>query len=233
MDDMIKFRSPEYCVDIVVCIDLTSDMHIFIEEFKEKAINFYESFIDAMEENGHEISQFRIRVIGFGDTVSGVKSIVDSGKFFLLPDEKKEFGCFVRSLPGIKLQYSFANIGLEAIEMAMKSDWTNAGDRQKHVILMLTSSAVYKNREKSGNPSCPEGMPVDLDELARWWKNGVPNGSFNPKSGRMAVFAPEAYPWSDMMSWNRCWIEPCRLGAGPFDVDYQLVIDVLPNVIFG
>ena len=194
----------EYCVDMVMCIDMTTGEYGFIKDFKENAIRFYDLLMDAMEDSGHLIDQLRIRIIGFRDFIIGAEPIVDSGKFFLLPDEIEEFESFVRGLQIVTGDFS-PKTGLEAIAMALKSDWTQKGTKQKHVIFVYTNSASYKLREMADNSHYPEGMPTDLAELGRWWNEGVPNGSYKPRSGRLVITAPNAYPWTGMSEWDRCW----------------------------
>ena len=221
-----KQQEMDYCVDIVVCIDLTNSMQNYIEEVKESALSFPVKFVEAMEQNGHDIGQLRVKVIGFRDFGSDSEPIVDSGEFFVLPDENKEFECFVRDLQ-VNTGGDIPESGLEAIALAMKSDWTTEGNRQRHMILVFTDAPAHPLGFGSESANYPDGLPVDLAELGRWWNEGIPNGAYNPRCGRLVVFAPDAYPWIDMQTWNRYWHAPSKPEMYIDDIDIEEVIDVL------
>ena len=218
----------DYYVDIVMCIDLTKSMYDYIEEVKKKVIVFPELYMDTMEAVGRNVSQFRVRVIGFRDFGFSSEPIVDSGKFFLLPEENIEFECFVRDLQ-VDTGGDIPESGLEAIALALKSDWTNEG-RHRHIILLFTDAPAHPLCFGSDSVHYPEDMPSDLEELRRWWGNGVPNGSFKPNSGRLMVFAPEVYPWKDMLVWNRYWYVPLEAGL---TVDGEIIADAIDLLVGG
>lgn len=226
MRDMQGNLMGDYCVDIVMCIDLTRSMRNYIEEVKRKAIVFHELFIEAMDDVGHEVAQLRIRVIGFRDFGYGAEPIVDSGRFFMLPDENKEFERFVLGLQ-VDTGGDIPESSLEAIALAMKSDWTNEGSKLRHVVLMFTDAPAHPLGFGSDSARYPKGMPSDLAELGSWWQCGVPNGTYDKNAGRLVVFAPEAYPWNEMRGWNRYWHEPSKAGAGLDGLALNDVFDVL------
>ena len=117
--------------------------------------------------------------------------------------------------------------GLEAIAMAMKSDWTNEGFRQRHIILVFTDAPSHPLGFGSKSVHYPDGIPVDLAELERWWELGVPNGSYNPRIGRLVVFAPNAYPWNEMMSFERYWHVPSKAGVDVDEIELDLALSCL------
>ena len=219
-----------YGVDMVMCIDVTCAMSPIIGKINEYARSIYGKFVKAMEEEGKSVCRFRIRVIGFRDFKFDAKPIVDSGKFFLLPDDNKEFECFVRVLQA-EGGGDTPESSLEAIALALKSKWTNECSRQRHIILVLTDAPAHSLGCGSDSVHYPDGMPVDLAELGRWWDEGVPNGSYKPESGRLVVFAPEFYPWNEMVLWNQYWHAPCRAGSGLIDLEFEEIIDLLAGVV--
>lgn len=221
-----KQQVMDFCVDIVMCIDLTNSMHDYIEEVKTTVIRFQDMLTEAMEEAGREPGQLRTRVIGFRDFGSDSEPIVDSGKFFVMPAESEELERFVR---GLKLDTGGdkPKSGLEAVALAMKSDWTTEGNRQRYMILVFTDASAHPLGFGAESVHYPDGMPADLDELEKWWSEGVPYESFKPKCGRLVVFAPEVYPWIDMQTWNRYWYVPSKAGLNLDDIDIREAIDVL------
>ena len=221
----------DYNVDIVICIDLTNSMRDYIEEVKDKTLGFHEQYLEAMEQADISVARLRVKVIGFRDFGFGSEPIVDSSKFFELPDESEEFERFVRALQ-VDTGGDIPESGLEAIALAMKSDWLNVKKRQRHIMLMFTDAPAHPLGFGSDSVHYPEGMPADLAELARWWVEGVPNGSYNPRSGRLVVFAPEVYPWNEMSKWYSSLLVPPKAGAFIDERDFEYAVDMLVRGFF-
>ena len=232
MTDLQGNAVGDYCVDLVMCIDATMSMAPILEEVKENAISFYGKFVEAMEEAGKDVEKLRIRVIAFRDFKADDEPIVDSANFFDLPDESEAFESFVRGIEPSGGGDVPEN-ALEAIALAVKSEWTTQGDKQRHVILVFTDAPAHELGKLAGESSYPEGMPADLATLGSWWE-GVDQsavGTYKRKFGRMVVFAPEAYPWTEMRAWNRYWFVPSKAGLGLEEVDMNEAMDVLVGSI--
>ena len=216
-----------YNVDIVMCIDGTGSMSPIIEEVKENALSFYKKFIDAMEEEDKTVDAVRVKVIVFRDYGADAKPMEES-KFFVLPDEDAEFNAFVKGIEAIG-GGDIPENALEAIALALKSDWTVGGTKQRHAILVFSDAPALELSARAGVPGYPVGMPKDLAELGSWWEGtsqemGSP---YNPKYGRLVCFVPNAYPWTDIQTWNRYWPAFSAAGKGLDDVDIQAAIDLL------
>ena len=54
-----------YCVDISICLDGTGSMAPIIDEVKDNALAFCDKFHKAMEANGKNVDQLRVKVIPF------------------------------------------------------------------------------------------------------------------------------------------------------------------------
>ncbi len=217
----------EYCVDIVMCIDATGSMAPIIEEVKSNAISFYQRFIEAMDENDKEVEQLRIKVIVFRDYIADAEPMAES-EFFLLPDQTDSFKSFVSSIEASGGGDTAEN-ALEAIALALKSDWTTGGSKRRHAILVFSDAPALPLGERKDCAGYPSGMPADIAELGSWWEGTTQtlSSSYQPKAGRLVAFVPNAEPWTEMQAWNRYWPAFSPAGTGLADVDIQSAIDLM------
>lgn len=215
----------DYNVDIVMCIDATGSMASIIEDVKRNALSFYQKFVDEMEAKAKSVQQLRIKVIAFRDYSVDSEAMVES-KFFVLDEESREFHDFVNAIEasggGDEPESS-----LEALALAMKSDWVRTGSVRRHVIIMYTDASALKLGEKSGETGYPSGMPSDLAELREWWEGQ----RMEKRAKRLLVFAPDMEPWSDMVDWSNAFHTASKAGAGCDDTDIQTCIHMLVNSI--
>jgi len=216
-----------YNVDIVLCIDGTKSMGPFIEGVKNTAKNFPNKVTEAMAEVNWGISTLRVKVIVFRDCYNdGEKSIEISG-FFTLPGQKNNFNNFISSIKtfggGVE-----SDSGLEAIALAMKSDWNNDSERRRHLIALWTDSSAYKLEEVQGESrpeNYPLGIPLTFEELTDLWhENGVKFMSRMAK--QLFIFAPDEYPWNVMGTDWECTIwMPSKAGEALSDMDMKMILD--------
>ena len=215
----------DYNVDIVMCIDATGSMASIIDDVKRNALSFYQKFVDEMEAKAKSVQQLRIKVIAFRDYSVDSEAMVES-KFFVLDEESREFHDFVNAIEasggGDEPESS-----LEALALAMKSDWVRTGSVRRHVIIMYTDASALKLGEKSGETGYPSGMPSDLAELREWWEGQ----RMEKRAKRLLVFAPDMEPWSDMVDWSNTFHTASKAGAGCDDTDIQTCIHMLVNSI--
>lgn len=220
-----------YNVDIVMCIDGTGSMSPIIEEVKENALSFYKKFIEAMDAEDKTVDAVRVKVIVFRDYGADSNPMEES-KFFELPAEDAEFNAFVH---GIEASGGgdLPENALEAIALALKSDWTVGGGKQRHVILVFSDAPALELSARATCPGYPAGMPKDLAELGAWWEGTSQElgSTYKVKAGRLVCFVPNAYPWTDIQTWNRYWPAFSQAGKGLEDVDMQLAIDLLVGSI--
>lgn len=217
----------EYCVDIVMCIDATGSMAPIIDEVKGNAISFYQRFVDAMEENDKEVEKLRIKVIAFRDYGYDDEPMVQS-EFFNLPDQNEEFKSFVNSIEAKGGGDSPEN-ALEAIALALKSNWTTSGSKRRHVILVFSDAPALPLGERASSASYPSGLPTDIAQLGAWWEgtDQTLGSTYQAKAGRLVAFVPNAEPWTELQAWNRYWPAFSPAGTGLSDVDIQSAIDLM------
>ena len=216
-----------YCVDIVMCIDATAAMNPIIDEVKRNADSFYRRFVDSMEENAKEVSQLRVKVIAFRDYGCDTEPIVESD-FYTLPDQNDAFTSFVNYITATGGGDGPEN-ALEAIALALKSDWTTEGTFRRHVVLVFSDAPALPLGERSVSPFYPSDLPANFAQLSAWWEGTDQTfvSNFQPRFGRLVAFVPEAEPWTEMLAWNRYWPAFSPAGSGLQEVDIQSAIDLL------
>ena len=221
----------EYNVDIVMCIDATGSMAPIIDEVKSNAISFYQRFVDSMEENDKDVAQLRIKVIVFRDYGCDDEPMVESS-FYSLPDQNEEFRSFVNAIEA-KGGGDGPENALEAIALALKSDWTTGGSRRRHAILVFSDAPALPLGERSGSSAYPGGLPENLAQLGAWWEgpDQTLGSTYQAKAGRLGACVPNTEPWTELQAWNRYWVKFTPAGTGLEDVDIQSAIDLMVGSI--
>lgn len=220
-----------YNVDIVMCIDCTGSMGDLLNTVKGNALKFYPDLKESCAAKGKEISELRIRAIAFRDFgYDGSDAIVDTG-FLNIPDQEDKFKSFVNGLTPAGGGDEPEN-GLEALAMAINSDWTTGGDKRRHVIVVWSDASTHPvNTVGCGNPTYPHGMPSNFDELTDWWENEQ-GGKMNKQAKRLILFAPDASAWTEIgLNWQNAIHHPAKAGAGLEDVDYKTILAAIVNSI--
>lgn len=220
-----------YNVDIVMCIDCTGSMSDLLDTVKANALKFYPDLKARCDEKGKEISELRIRVIGFRDLgYDNANAITDSG-FLSIPEDEDKFkgiiNSFVATGGGPEPES-----GLEALAMAINSDWTHGGDRRRHVVVVWTDASTHKLGETgTTNPLYPDVVPANFDELTDWWEDEQ-GGKMKKSSKRLIIFAPDASAWTEIgLNWTNTIHHTAKAGAGLEDVDYETILAALVNSI--
>jgi len=220
-------------VDLVLCIDGTASMVPIIENVKESARNFYGKIVEALSKKERKVDGLRIKVIVFRDYYCDGDRAMEISDFFELPAQAEGFNRFVSSIEAVGGGDEPEN-GLEAIFLAMKSDWVKEGVKKRHIIMVWTDASAHKLEEASGGSkplNYPQDMPSTLTELSDQW-NDSQSGMMNLAAKRLIVFAPDMYPWSTLgTEWDNALWEPSEAGRGLGDTDVKTVLDVLAGSI--
>jgi hypothetical protein len=113
---------------------------------------------------------------------------------------------------------------LEALALAMKSDWVRTGSVRRHVIIMFTDASALPLGTRAGQTGYPADMPKDFAELREWWEEKY----MEKRAKRLLLFAPDATPWSDMADWrNTFYYIASKAGVGCDDIDIESCIHLL------
>ena len=214
--------------DIVFCIDLTGSMSPIIENVKKSAINFHDELVRYLGTKSRDVEQLRLKVIGFRDIYVDSKPFEES-RFFLIPQELEEYKKFVMGLRATG-GGDEPESGLEALVKAIKSDWTQEGLKKRHVIVVFTDASAHK-LEKDVDARVP-GMPKNLNEAEILWCAASQDADvkLDQQAKRLVLFAPNSYPWSDIVTdWDLAWHEICKGGEGLDDLTMNTIYNFLAN----
>lgn len=223
-----------YNVDIVMCIDGTASMGKFIDQVKANALSFHDQLTTAMEATGKFLQGLRLKVIVFRDYGCDAEPMTESA-FFTLPAENEEFQNYVNGIQ-VSGGGDLPENSLEAIAHALKSDWVTEGTKKRHIVVMFTDAPALELGERAESPNYPEDMPKNLAELGAWWQSTDQNfkSSYDRNSGRLVVYAPNAYPWTaeGVGLWNRTVLTEIKPDKGLEELDgFDEVIAMLVATI--
>ncbi|MBO5143865.1 MAG: VWA domain-containing protein [Treponema sp.] len=221
----------KYNVDIVMCIDTTGSMGGLLDTVKLNALKFYPDLKSACEAKDKNIDQLRIKVIDFKDYNADGADGMRETEFFNIPEQEDKFKAYVNALTPNGGGDEPEN-GLEAISLAMNSDWTTGGDKRRHIIIIWTDASAHPLESSlTKNSFYPAGMPADFNEFTDWWEDEQ-GGKMNKSAKRLLIFAPDAAPWTEMgLSFDKAIHHTAKAGEGLTDVDYQTILNSIVQTI--
>lgn len=221
-------QSLKYSVDLVLCIDSTGSMSSIIERVKGSALRFYEDIEAVMKEKSKVIDTLRIKVISFRDYFEDGNNAMNESSFFTLPKDKEPFTAFIKTISASGGGDEPEN-GLEALALAIKSEWSKSGDRKRQIVVVWTDASTHK-LEKAEKPSTyPASMPKNFDELTDLWE-GQEHMNYSAK--RLIIYSPDAYPWTDIATnWQNTIHYPSKAGEGLNEIDYKEIINSIGNSV--
>ena len=216
-------------IDVVFCIDGTGSMYPCLESVKNNARRFHLEFVSAMTDLGSEIDSMRVKVIVFRDyEYDGAEAMVES-PFFELPDDDSEFSDFLAKVSASGGGDGPEN-GLEALYLAMKSDFTTGpNDRQVIVMFSDANALELKHPTRVTNSTYPADM-VDYDGLQIAWMCATQDSSFKlrEKNKRLVMFAPDGTKYKEISTgFNRTIFEPVDMADGLKDIDFKDIIKII------
>ncbi len=215
-----------YNVDLVFCIDVTGSMAPVLETVKTNALKLYPDLMKEMEKKDKWVDTVRIKVIAFRDFEADGKNALEVLDFVDLKEKQEEFRSFVTALKP-EGGGPIPENGLEALAMAMESDWNKGGDKRRHIIVVYSDAPTHPLEKKSEYK--PDGMPANFNELTDWWEG---QGKMEGTAKRLILFAPDAESWTDIAThWEQVIHYPSRAGEGLSDVDYETILAAIVNSI--
>ncbi len=187
---MIQARQSS--VDIAMCIDATGDMKEIMERVKEHAIALPRLIKEAGEtpEAFHRVVRVRVRVIVFRDFAADEEPLRAS-PFFDWEKERDAFEAYVRAIVAQGGGDPEEN-SLEALAVAMRSEWERVTPISRHIILLFTNASAHSLGDRFPTPNYPADLPKSMDELQSLWEFGMPN------SRRLVLFAPPDALWKQL-----------------------------------
>lgn len=217
--------SLSYVIDLVCCVDITASMKDMIGAVKSDLLRFSGDIENAAIQQGKTISRLRVKVIKFGDCYVDGKSALNETNFLDISNnnDKDYFLNFVNSIAVNQTESKKSN-GLEALALAIKSDWTKEGIRKRCVIGVWTDKSTYelKKTKNAGRANHIANMPDSFDELTRLWH------SQEECSRRLILYAPDSYAWNNIASaWANTIHYPSNAGKGLPKNDYQMILRLI------
>ena len=223
-----------YAVDIVFCIDVTGSMRPVISAVKNNVRSFHDLLGSEMAEKSKSISQLRVRVVAFRDFTDNPDDAIEFTDFFKLPGQQGEFEAFVSGLQADG-GGDEPESALEALAVAIDSEWERGLDRRRHVIVMFTDAAAHPLGDASVRdaPSYPKATPASIDELfERWGYPSSQDASMENAAKRLLLFAPDTIPWNAIAAdWNNTIFLPSRAGYGLEDYEMEEIVNAIANSI--
>jgi hypothetical protein len=125
-----------------MCIDTTGSMGGLLSLVKSNALKFYPDLKKACEEKDKNIDQLRIKVISFKDYNADGADGMHETEFYNIPEQEDNFKTYVNNLTPDGGGDEPEN-GLEAVALAINSDWTKGGDRRRHIVIVCFRPFFY------------------------------------------------------------------------------------------
>lgn len=187
-------------------IDGTESMEPFLEFLRDFVRNFYASLSEKIKErHGFREYKMRARVIVFRDYYADGAYAMEESDFFRLPEENAEFINYVNSIEA-KGGGDIPENALEALALAMKSDWAE-GNCGRQVIFLMSDSSAHPLEKAVGVdlPYYPKEMLHSYQELEQAWNFTTSFGNSKPspfcmdkRGKRLFLLVPDEYPWEKM-----------------------------------
>ena len=223
----------QYHIDVVFCLDCSGSMGPVIGLVKDTVLKITSDLVDKYKKKGKHVKELRVRIVAFRDLANDLNSLEISEFFLFEPSTHREdFKLFLNRLEpsggGDEPESA-----LEALAIAIGSDWTDKGDRQRHLIVMFTDASAHKLEDRIGAiPSqFSDVVPADLNGLTDNWDGGQAT-KLKKAARRLIIFGPDAYPWNEISdAWGQTVFLPSQAGKGLEDVEYSTILDTLTNGI--
>lgn len=214
-----------YQVDLVLCIDLTKSMSDLLASVQAVALQFHDDLQTMMRHENKEISELRVKVIGFRDFFYADAPALEVSDFFKLPEQNVEFAEFIGDLRASGGGDN-PESALEALSLAIKSDWEFGGAKRRHVITLWTDDAAHDLEEVRYRPLMHDypnsGIASSLEELSTWW---LDRRNIDQDGRRLVLFAPTLHPWDKIFrQWEETMHFPSEAGNGLKDADYTQIM---------
>lgn len=221
-----------YAVDIVLCVDATDSMSPILSDVKHSALTFPTRLAQEMTAKGRGISSLRLKVIAFRDYGDNAGDAMTETPFFRIPADLDAFERAVRAIEPVG-GGDEPESGLEALALAVGSDWERGLDRRRHVVVLFTDASAHPlgDPRQVAAATYPRTVPGSLETLFTQWGSGQSRSAVMENSAkRLLMFAPEVYPWNDISDdWNNTIFFPSKAGDGLEEWEMDQIIATIAN----
>ncbi len=221
-------------VDLVFLIDGTGSMQNALDAVKARALTLYKDIIEGLANKRRVVNKMRVKVIVFRDLYVDANAYEESDYFILSEkddDESRQFRSYIEGIRatggGDEPEHA-----LEALHRAMKLDFTPAlqGQKARHIIVLMTDASAHPLDDPQRSlpeyrDIYPSDMPRSIMELQAEWEE------MDPAAKRLIIFAPNAYPWPSLGTWNEAPHTPSEAGSGISDAVFEQVITAISGSV--
>lgn len=156
-------------------------------------------------------AETRMRLIAYKDMYMYADPFLCS-PFRLLPRDAGMLAQFAGNLGPLSLG-RYRSSGLEALLLAMHSDWAWNDNAVKHVIVLVADTPPHDIRSPLRTfdrryesvlnrliPSHDLPLPENLEELRMCWLNGV--GTMDNWNNFLLLYVPDCVEWREIATWD-------------------------------
>ena len=226
-------------VDLVLCIDVTSSMKPIIDTIKGMALSLYDDMIAALAKR-RKVNEFRVKVIAFRDYYCDGQFAMAESCFFNLPDETAAFSEYVLNLKADGGGDEPEN-ALEAIALAMKSDWVHAisaNEKARNIIVVFTDASAhpFEKAQDGVTKFYPDNMLTSLEDLKMAWEGQnrldgagmIDAYMMDSKAKRLIIYSPlDFYPWNEVALLTNVKTSSIEPAKGGQELDREILLDDL------
>ncbi len=223
---MVDGQSFRWAVDLVICIDGTASMG-YLEAVKSSALKFCDQLEVSMKKGGKKIDQLRARIIVFRDYwANTAEQAMQYSEFFDLRSQYSDFANFISKIEAHGGGDEPEN-GLEALALALKSNWEKGDFLKKRYVVIVFTDASAHSLEKIPKPNhYPNDLPKTFDDLTDYWHE-MPG-----RAKRLILFAPDVEPWTIIMnSWENTIHYVSEAGHGLEEGEIEQIIFPIHSAI--
>lgn len=233
MDQSCRGRF-KYCIDMVLCMDVSKSMMPYMCTVKELAVRLPNELDCWMRAKGKTISQFRVKILIFCNDAANKENAVQMTDFFNYLTRQDEFGHLVNTIV-VDGGGDKSECGLEALAYAMASDWVRptAEIKYRQIIALWSDSAPGKLAFSNSLARHRLQIPSTFQELTAWWGDD-PNSStakMHYGAKRLLLFAPDEKHWNTINeSWDNVIPVRSAVGQGLSEQNFREIVTLLIDV---
>lgn len=149
-----------------------------------------------LRERHKTFEALRVRIVAFRDFEFDADRSIELSGFYGLPTESQELHSFLLNLSAFG-GGDEPESGLEALGLAIKSEWNQqASSKRRQIIMVFTDASAHELKPRQQTCSTTvghlDGLPQSYGELTALWQGPTMSSS----GKRLVLFAPDCYPWS-------------------------------------
>lgn len=213
--------------DLVFVVDLAA-RGPFLDILKSHAPTFDNDLRSALAAKHMEIETLRVRVVGFPDVSANDTTSISESPFFNLPDQSSDFAAAVNAMRPAADGDGAAS-SLEALALAIRSEWTSAGTRGRQVIVACSDTAPYPLEQtvEGSRRNSQSALPTTFDELTADWED---QSYMSAADKWIVLIAPDVSGWSDISA-NWVGVIHFPLSDGSYPLSYPSLLEALVSSI--